>query len=343
MLAAPAAAEEAVTFTDVEVKRLLQHSPLLPPPPDETTRRRTIPSRAPRPRALLRYAPLRQRAALVRVAATSPSAAATDGLAKAHGSEEGRRHTPSLWNVAYNRWYFWDGRADSLWSQALQPIESPLEMAGSRDAAVRARAGRRVPAPRLRGRLRGLPRPARDASPACSSTWASRWRRSSARILSRRAPFDVFVEALRAGDLAGQSALEPRGAAGREAVRGARQLPRVPRGPGVHRRGVPRHRPEAGTGRPTRDVSRGSTGCGRASSARGAGGATTDGPRASYTRFLARAPHAQGQFKTPTPAQRGAHRALHARWPPGVARGGARATTRRCRASARRGRTRRPC
>lgn len=42
------------------------------------------------------------------------------------------RHTPSLWGVKYNRWYFWDGRADSLWSQALQPIESRAEMAGSR-------------------------------------------------------------------------------------------------------------------------------------------------------------------------------------------------------------------
>ncbi len=42
------------------------------------------------------------------------------------------RHVPSLWGVKYNRWYFWDGRADSLWSQALQPIENISEMRGSR-------------------------------------------------------------------------------------------------------------------------------------------------------------------------------------------------------------------
>ena len=42
------------------------------------------------------------------------------------------RHVPSLWGVKYNRWYFWDGRADSLWSQALQPIENIAEMAGNR-------------------------------------------------------------------------------------------------------------------------------------------------------------------------------------------------------------------
>lgn len=42
------------------------------------------------------------------------------------------RHVPSLLGVKYNRWYFWDGRADSLWSQALKPIENIAEMAGSR-------------------------------------------------------------------------------------------------------------------------------------------------------------------------------------------------------------------
>lgn len=48
-----------------------------------------------------------------------------------------RRHTPSLWNVAYNRWLFWDGRADSLWAQALRPIEDVREMGGSRVAVAR--------------------------------------------------------------------------------------------------------------------------------------------------------------------------------------------------------------
>jgi cytochrome c peroxidase len=43
-----------------------------------------------------------------------------------------KRHTPHLWGVRYNRWYLWDGRADSLWSQALMSIENPNEMAGNR-------------------------------------------------------------------------------------------------------------------------------------------------------------------------------------------------------------------
>lgn len=37
-----------------------------------------------------------------------------------------------LIGVAYNTWFFWDGRSDSLWSQALGPIESKLEHGISR-------------------------------------------------------------------------------------------------------------------------------------------------------------------------------------------------------------------
>lgn len=56
----------------------------------------------------------------------------TDGRPKSVGLEPGSRNTPSLWNVRDNRWFFWDGHADSRWSQALKPIESPVEMGGNR-------------------------------------------------------------------------------------------------------------------------------------------------------------------------------------------------------------------
>jgi cytochrome c peroxidase len=38
------------------------------------------------------------------------------------------RNTPSVWNVAYSRWFFWDGRADSLWAQTAGPIEAAAEL-----------------------------------------------------------------------------------------------------------------------------------------------------------------------------------------------------------------------
>ena len=34
--------------------------------------------------------------------------------------------------TAYSPWFFWDGRKDSLWSQALGPLEDPREQAGTR-------------------------------------------------------------------------------------------------------------------------------------------------------------------------------------------------------------------
>jgi cytochrome c peroxidase len=42
------------------------------------------------------------------------------------------RNTPSLANVSFYQSYFWDGRADALWNQALGPPEAGGEMAGSR-------------------------------------------------------------------------------------------------------------------------------------------------------------------------------------------------------------------
>lgn len=52
------------------------------------------------------------------------------------------RNSQGLLGVSESPWLFWDGRRDSLWSQALLPIESPVEMAGSRAsvaAALRSR------------------------------------------------------------------------------------------------------------------------------------------------------------------------------------------------------------
>jgi cytochrome c peroxidase len=43
------------------------------------------------------------------------------------------RNAPTVINAAYSPlWQFWDGRADSLWSQALSPPEGPAECGGTR-------------------------------------------------------------------------------------------------------------------------------------------------------------------------------------------------------------------
>ena len=42
------------------------------------------------------------------------------------------RNAPSVLLAAYSRWQFWDGRADSLWMQALGPLEAADEVASTR-------------------------------------------------------------------------------------------------------------------------------------------------------------------------------------------------------------------
>ena len=56
----------------------------------------------------------------------------TDNLPLSHGMATTPRRSMPLIGVAYNSWFFWDGRTDSLWSQALGPIESKLEHGISR-------------------------------------------------------------------------------------------------------------------------------------------------------------------------------------------------------------------
>ena len=61
-----------------------------------------------------------------------PQKAYTDGLRVAKGIHETGRNTQTLIGAAYQQWFYWDGRKDSLWSQALVPFESANEMASSR-------------------------------------------------------------------------------------------------------------------------------------------------------------------------------------------------------------------
>lgn len=56
-----------------------------------------------------------------------PANSFTDGLPLAVGTSVGPRHTPSLLGVSYSPWFYWDGRKDSQWAQALAPLEASHE------------------------------------------------------------------------------------------------------------------------------------------------------------------------------------------------------------------------
>ena len=61
----------------------------------------------------------------------------TDGRKKGRGIGESKRNTRSIVGSAYSPWLYWDGRRDSLWSQALSPLEDPNEHGSNRMHIVR--------------------------------------------------------------------------------------------------------------------------------------------------------------------------------------------------------------
>lgn len=61
-----------------------------------------------------------------------PSKHLSDGLPRGQGAGSGDRRTPAIALAAHARWQFWDGRADTLWAQALGPFETPSELGSSR-------------------------------------------------------------------------------------------------------------------------------------------------------------------------------------------------------------------
>ena len=56
-----------------------------------------------------------------------------DGTALAKGVGTTNRRTMPIAAMAHSPFLFWDGRKDSLWAQALGPLESPVEHGGNRE------------------------------------------------------------------------------------------------------------------------------------------------------------------------------------------------------------------
>jgi cytochrome c peroxidase len=61
-----------------------------------------------------------------------PALGFQDGKPLGQGVGTTARRTMPIAGAAYSPWLFWDGRKDSLWAQALGPLESAVEHGGSR-------------------------------------------------------------------------------------------------------------------------------------------------------------------------------------------------------------------
>ena len=118
--------------TDLLLKRVNALSPLPAPPPDPTNRFADDPRAAAFGETLFFDPRFSANGAVSCATCHDPDTGFTDGRQLAFGISQGNRHTPTLWNVAHHRWLTWDGRADSLWMQALDPIEDPREMGTNR-------------------------------------------------------------------------------------------------------------------------------------------------------------------------------------------------------------------
>jgi cytochrome c peroxidase len=67
----------------------------------------------------------------------NPEKTFTDGKILSEGVGRTNRNAPTIVGASHNIWQFWDGRADSLWQQALGPLENPSEHGFSRVAVAK--------------------------------------------------------------------------------------------------------------------------------------------------------------------------------------------------------------
>lgn len=65
-----------------------------------------------------------------------PQRGFTDGLPRGVALGLTQRNTASIVASAYSPWLYWDGRKDSQWSQALEPLEAPMEHGSNREQIV---------------------------------------------------------------------------------------------------------------------------------------------------------------------------------------------------------------
>jgi cytochrome c peroxidase len=186
-------------FTAAERRAIVQHGPWPPPPardPGNGVARHA--DAIALGRHLFFDARLSADATMSCATCHRPEAAFADGLARSIGREPLDRNAPSMWNAVHERWYGWDGAADSLWSQSIRPIVDAREMAANAAQVRLLLAGDVELACRYR-RAFGRP-PARDDDEAALVNAAKAIGAFVGTLVSGRTAFDRFRDALARGD-----------------------------------------------------------------------------------------------------------------------------------------------
>ncbi|ALO47483.1 cytochrome-c peroxidase [Pseudohongiella spirulinae] len=132
-----------------------------------------------------------------------PESGFTDNKRVASGIEVTDRNTMPLAGAAYSHWYFWDGRKDSLWSQALEPLENPKEHGLTRDELLDLIQEIPEHLQRYQALFGPLPDPSLASREQVNMAFANLGKALAAyqrNIMPGPAPFDDYVASLQTTD-----------------------------------------------------------------------------------------------------------------------------------------------
>ena len=204
--------DDTAYYTRGELANIFAHAAPQSPPPDPTDRVADDPRAARFGQYLFFDTAFSANGKVSCATCHQPARGFTDGLALAHGIGTGTRHTPTVLGDANNHWYFWDGRTDTQWSQALQPFENKLEIGTNRVRVVRAVAAD----PALRAayvQIFGpLPASVSHDGFAVDRAFSNLGKAIEAyerRLTVGTSPFDRYLAALRAHDAQGEQVISP--------------------------------------------------------------------------------------------------------------------------------------
>ncbi len=190
-----------------------------------------------------------------------------DGRPTGQGVATGKRRTMPLAGAAHSPWLFWDGRKDSLWSQALGPLEDAAEHGTDRTRVAHLVAtNHRSAYESVFGPMPSLSGLPAEAGPLGSATQRAAWARMSEpqrdavnRVFANlgkaiaayertlapaESRFDRYVAAVLQRDAAGLQVLTPQEASGLRLFIGQGQCATCHNGPLLtdqhfHNTGVP--------------------------------------------------------------------------------------------------------
>lgn len=119
-------------FTENEMDLIRGMKLVATPPPDPTNEYADTPSAIKLGKALFSDGLLSPSGNVSCAKCHDPGLDLSDGVDQSTGVAKGDRNSPGVALSAHSRWQFWDGRADTLWMQALGPFEDAREFGSSR-------------------------------------------------------------------------------------------------------------------------------------------------------------------------------------------------------------------